>query len=272
MMDLQVFISKKGTKVVKATDLHQALQLMDHHYPANVRKWINDIYEFTDGIRKPVRMQDFAPRKPKQPTVIKDYYLSVELAKMIALKSRSKVKQKYAAQLLELEKQTPHDTALSNAQVLELIELVKAMSSMSCQEHFEQQHHKIYEARNGGKANNWWQHRAQVVGYSSEKLRRQLQHKGKKASGQSQRQMLLQLDPYETIRTGIIDLFMAMGKDDRYAQNMGDMAKALAESMQMDIFDDRKGGNLFAPHVNAELIRKLRTFQPPAEAMLSKAS
>jgi len=99
-MDLQILVSKKGTKVVTATNLHQALQLLDHHYATNVRKWLQDVYEFADGVRKPAKMQDYAPRKQKNSALIDDYYLSLELAKLIALRSNSKVKARYAKWLL----------------------------------------------------------------------------------------------------------------------------------------------------------------------------
>ena len=95
-MELQVLVSKKGTKVVTATNLHQVLQLADHHYAANVKKWLTDIYEFKDDIRKPIAMRDFAKRQLRDNHVLKDYYISVELAKLITLSSKSKVKQKYA--------------------------------------------------------------------------------------------------------------------------------------------------------------------------------
>jgi len=71
-MDLQILVSKKGTKVVTATNLHQALQLLDHHYATNVRKWLQDVYEFADGVRKPAKMQDYAPRKQKNSALIDD--------------------------------------------------------------------------------------------------------------------------------------------------------------------------------------------------------
>ena len=35
--------------------------------------------------------------------------------------------------------------------------------------------------------------------------------------------MLMQVDKYEMIRTGVIDLFIAMGKTERYARNLGDL-------------------------------------------------
>ena len=79
-MELQVFVSKKGTKVVCATDLHKTLQLTDHHYATNARRWIHDIYQFEDGIRRPEDLRDYAKRVTKESKrgLLTDYYLSLE--------------------------------------------------------------------------------------------------------------------------------------------------------------------------------------------------
>lgn len=260
-MALQVYISKKGTKVVTATQLHQALQLPDHHYAANVKHWLTDVYEFKDGIRKPLKMQDFAKRQLRENSIVKDYYLSVELAKLITLNSRSKVKQKYAKYLFSLEEQVDNGELLTKEQVLNVLELAKAMGMISCQEAAEKSHLRLYEARNGGSGSNWWKHRAEVMGYSVEKLRRKLQHMGKNVRGKTQRQMLMQVDKYEMIRTGVIDLFMAMGKGERYARNLGDLAKAFAKELKVEIFDDRRETSLFTPHANDQLINELKAFE-----------
>jgi hypothetical protein len=93
--ELEVFESKRGTKVVAATNLHYVLGLPSHHYGANLRKWLKDIYEFRDGIRRPQGLRDYAKRpRPGEP--IEDYFLTLELAKLIVLRTNSKVKMKYA--------------------------------------------------------------------------------------------------------------------------------------------------------------------------------
>ena len=61
-------------------------------------------------------------------------YISVELAKLITLNSKSKVKQKYAKWLFSLEDQVENAELLTKEQVLAALELAKAMSLMSCQE------------------------------------------------------------------------------------------------------------------------------------------
>lgn len=102
-MELEVLLSKQGTKVVVASNLHQVLQLPAKHYGIHLRKWMKDLYEFRDGIRRPQPLRDFAKRpRPGEP--MEDFYLTLELAKLIALRTNSKFKLKYA-RLLDLVEQ-----------------------------------------------------------------------------------------------------------------------------------------------------------------------
>jgi len=99
-MNIEVLESKYGTKVVTASNLHAALRLPVRQYGAQVRKWLKDAYEFNDGIRRPQPRRDFAKRpRPGEP--IEDYFLTLELAKLIALRTNSKEKLKFA-RLLEV--------------------------------------------------------------------------------------------------------------------------------------------------------------------------
>ncbi len=94
-MALEILESKKGTKVVTATNLHMVLKLPVRQYGAQVRKWLRDAYEFEDGIRRPQMYRDFAKRpRPGEP--VEDFYLTLELAKLITLRSNSKDKMKFA--------------------------------------------------------------------------------------------------------------------------------------------------------------------------------
>lgn len=94
-MALEVFESKKGTKVVTASNLHASLRLPVRQYGALVRKWLRDVYEFNDGLRRPQPYRDFAKRpRPGEP--IEDFYLTLELAKLIVLRTTSKEKLKFA--------------------------------------------------------------------------------------------------------------------------------------------------------------------------------
>lgn len=260
-MEIAVFTSKKGTKVVTAMDLHQALELSNHHYGVNVRRWLKDVYQFQDGIRRPVVMKDYALRKQKDASVLEDYYLSIELAKLIALQSKSKVKLKLARYLQEIEASEGSQMPLDQDEVLNMIELVKAMSMRSCQEAAEQRHLEVYAARNGNSTGNWWLYRASLLGFNAEDLRTRLEHKGISSKGKSQRQMLQYLEPLETIRMAIVDHFMALGKTAAFARAMGDLAKNLGKQLELEVFDDRLAGNMFAPEINTALVQQVKAVQ-----------
>lgn len=257
-MELQVLISKKGTKVVRASELYQVLELPAAQYVRNVKKWLNDVYEFRDGIRKPLKMQDFASRPSGDP-LLDDYYFSVELAKLITLNSHSRVKQKYARYLFSLEDKVENAELLTKEQVVAVLEMAKAMGLVSCQTASQQRHLETYEQRNGGSAANWWQFRSRLLGYSPDELREKAEKTGKPAKGKSQRQLLMALDRYEMIRSGVIDFFMGMGKSERYAQNLGDLAKLFAKELRVDIFDDRPGAApSFLPNVNPSVVQDIK--------------
>jgi phage anti-repressor protein len=259
-MELQVLVSKKGTKVVTATNLHAALQLPRSTYRKQVKNWLKDVYEFNDGVRRPLPMTDFAKRNNEN-SPVDDYYLSIELAKHIALHSNSKYKRKFANKLRSLEDDTNSMDQLSVEQVMTVLELTKVMGLTSCQAATERGHMKRYIEDNGSAA-GWWDYRSTVLGYSAgsvkEIARRRLPHSSQK----SQKDLLLKLDKYETVRTGMIDLFMAMGKDEQYAQKMGSLAKSLATKMEIEVWDDRKTEVAFTATLNEDLVHEIRELKP----------
>jgi hypothetical protein len=99
----EVLISKKGTKVVTASALYLALRLPSQHYGTSIRKWMKDVYEMADGFRKPEILKDYA-RRPRPGEPVDDYYLTLQLARLIALRCSSKEKVKVAKYLSAREK------------------------------------------------------------------------------------------------------------------------------------------------------------------------
>ncbi|MBK8564468.1 MAG: hypothetical protein IPN76_14320 [Saprospiraceae bacterium] len=256
-MELQILVSKKGTKVVLASSLHLALGLPNKHYAVNIRHWLSDVYQFHDGIRKPEHFKDFARRQSKE-VVVDDYYLSIEFAKLITLGSKSKSKLKYATWLLGHEDPSEQGDLFSVEQVLAVMELSKVMGLVSCQTACEQKHLETYAERNGGSAANWWSFRSELLGYSTDKLKEAMLAQGKKPEGKSQRQMLMQVDKHEMVRTAVVDLFMALGKPEHYAQRLGHLAKAFARELNVEIFDDRNAASAFLPKLNDELAAEVK--------------
>ncbi len=96
MTALEIFESKKGTKVVLASNLYKVLGLKSPSFPYQVRQWLRSYYEFEEGRNRfPELLRDFAHR-PGNGTVPEDYYLTLDFAKLIALRTTSKLRLRYA--------------------------------------------------------------------------------------------------------------------------------------------------------------------------------
>ncbi len=103
-MDLEIKINKQGNKIVAASHLHRALQLPLHEFKRDLPRWLNDIYAFDhDDIRRPVEMKDFAKRIFQYSKLV-DYYITVELAKLICLNTKSPLKGALAKYFSSLER------------------------------------------------------------------------------------------------------------------------------------------------------------------------
>jgi hypothetical protein len=195
-----------------------------------------------------------------------DYYLSVGLAKQIVLRSKSRVKQKYARQLAEEVTEEATD-GLSKQQFQHLVEVTKSMTLVSCQEECERRHLRIYRERNNDSAANWWGYRATVLGYSTDELRDKLRRRGLSYTKGNHRQLMAEIDPFELVRAGVIDLFMAIGKSQHYARRMGDLAKGLAQTLDLQIIDDHRKVDLFTEAVDPELVHRLK--EPLAKQLVA---
>ncbi|MEM6770496.1 MAG: hypothetical protein AAF597_07945 [Bacteroidota bacterium] len=258
-MKLTIHISKKGTRVVKATELHRALGLADHHYQSNVRQWIKDVYQFGDGIRRPEGLRDFARSPQSRGKLMEEYYFAIELAKLIALNTRSKVKQAVATKLAKEEDVYPEHVKLSATETLELLEQTKALARISCQKAAESRHLAYYTVKRG--SGEYWNNfrREQVVLTSMADLKEELERRDEKVPNRSSlRDLLQRVNPYELIRIGIVDHYAALGNSLPYAQQLGSLAQELARQLKLEIIDDRKGDLLFAPVVDAEVVRKMQ--------------
>jgi len=259
-MELQIFVSKKGTKVVTASNLYEALQLPPHLYKSTVKYWLNDVYDFGDDIRQPQPLNDYAVKQLKH-SLRKDYYLSLPLARLITLNSNSKVKLTFARQLSKLVKSVNDRSELfTKDQVLAVMELTKVMGLVSCQAAVES---RLQRDRFSNPAHHrmWWRYRAGLLGYSVETLQAKMTEIGQAYKGKNLRQMLLKVDKYEVVRMAVVELFVALGNSEDYARNMGDLAKVFAKELQVEIRDDRKDSLPFTPNNgNPELIRQLRAF------------
>lgn len=259
-MDLSIFQSSKGTKVVLASNLYEVLQLPVHLYNSQIKNWLSDVYNFEDEIRPAQLLKDYSEKK-NQLSKRKDYYLSLELAGMITLRSQSPVKLKLARLIHKWQKNGAlTKNKFTKDQVIAVLELTKVMGLVSCQEAIEQ---KLQTAlfSNPDQYRKWWRFRAGLLGYTVNELQEKMIQIGQSYKGKNLKQMLLKVDKYEIVRMAVIELFMALGNSKAYATDMGDMAKVFAKEIGVEIRDDRKDSLVLTPQrANPELIKQLRAF------------
>jgi len=257
IMEIQVFQSSKGTQVVTTSNLYEALQLPAHLYNGTVKYWMQDIYDFSDEVRKPQLLKDYSEIK-KAISKRRDFYISLEMARLITLNSKSPVKLIFARKLTELVKPKRAAGNFSKDQILAVLELTKVMGLISCQKSAELGHQNA-KAANLGKSNEWWNYRARLLGYNVATLKAKMTEIGASYKGKNMRQMLIKTDKYEMIRMAVIDLFLALGNSEGYAKDMGDLAKIFANELKVEIRDDRRDAlSLYPKNANRELVQQVR--------------
>jgi phage anti-repressor protein len=254
-----------GASYVMARNLHAALQLNPVNYSRDVKQWFAEDYGFADDIRQPIEGQEYSsstksiPVKAGQPT--QDYFIKLNLAKLITLNSRSPVKKDFARYLLSLEEKVENADLLSPEQVVAMMDVAGAMTLISCQEAAERQHYQKY-LEEGNSKYDWWDHRAQLLGYTMADLREAMHKMGRNSARRNRRVMLQQTgNKHQTIREGVIDLFLALGKSTRYADNMGFIAFNYAEKMGLTIYRDKNATIDYTQALNQDLIKEIQALR-----------
>ena len=164
-----------------------------------------------------------------------EYLLTRDAALSIIAMSRGQKAKDVRLLLIEAYKEKTIGINLNVDEVTALTDMVKAMTLVSIQKNAEKKHFYYYN-----KPAQWWNYRAELLGYSKESLIKALQKVNKKYK--NTRIALMKLDPSELIRAGVIDLLISLGRDREYAVNIGEWAKAIAKSnnYHLQIWDDTK--------------------------------
>ncbi|MGF7037347.1 antA/AntB antirepressor family protein [Mucilaginibacter lappiensis] len=226
---IDVYYSPKGTPYVMGSDLHEELQIK-----TPLRKWFPSMIEY--GF---VENQDFSQMDKKVHldqggnTVRKDWAVTVEMAKHIAMVQKTaqgKITRDY---LLQLDQKVNDGEYLNQGQILALMDICKVMGYFSVQDFFEKEHYeKIFK----GTGAEWWERRASLFGYSAADLKKALLDIGEKYK--NQKQALFKTDRLELIRRGVVDMFIVMGKSVAFAKNVGNIAKTMSEKLELEIYND----------------------------------
>lgn len=195
--------------------------------------WCTRSFEFMGAKEN----EDFYSKKSKstggRPTI--EYDLTIECAKELCLVQRTEKSKELRKWLISLS--AKHDTGLAftSQQIEALMDLSKSMTLVSIQKEVERKHFDLYNNNN-----SWWEYRSGILGYSKESLIEAMKAINKKHK--SIRDSLIKLDGNELIRTGVIDLMIALGKTEEYAVNVGNLCKSMAYKMELNniIWDDTK--------------------------------
>jgi phage anti-repressor protein len=229
MIELIDFNNKK---YARARSLHSMLGIKD-----NINTW------FKKNVKRAVLESglDFIASKQEstggRPGL--DYLVTKEAAlSLIAISGGHKAKE-VRLMLIKAFEQKQTGILLNADQVSALTDVVKAMTLVSVQDRALKKHFELFN-----KPKEWWQYRADLLGYSAESLKTALQQINK--TYKNQRQALIHIDPSEIIRTGVVDLLIALGRGKEYALNVAEFAKIIAEKNGYchKIWDDTKANPL----------------------------
>lgn len=220
-----------GKKYASAKKLHRDLGLNK----TNFTQWIRRVL-----LNKPfIENIDFSYLSNKstggRPSI--DYLLTKDTAVSVIMISGGDKAHEIRMQVIKAFEERQTGILLNADQVGALTDLVKAMTLVSIQNKAERKH---YDFKSFKKTADWWKYRSELLGYSKESLIKALAEIGKKYS--SQKRALIHIDSAEIIRTGVIDLLIALGRNEEYAINVAEFAKIIAEKngYHKNIWDDTK--------------------------------
>ena len=246
-MELNVFESEKlGTKVVSARNLHECLGMNPRHYSRDVKKWRNDVYGFTDGIRTPQEGKDFSPSVAKsnggRPTV--DFELSIGYAKLITLSSSSKAKQKYAQWLLSLERKVENLELLTIKQYVFIYKLVQRFSFTDSQLEMQKVHMQFFVSKNEQKKKSsyikfhqWRNKELDIPKKEVDDLFNEfcMDNGFRFKKSLSKHSKMHIMDKYQTIRHAVWD-YMKCGLKPEKADLVSTLATDLAKELNVDVW------------------------------------
>ena len=219
----------KGIKYASAKSVHKALGQRDK----NFNQWIKRVLLNTEFIQD----LDFTllKRESTGGRPMTDYLLKEQTAISVIMMSGGKNAHDIRLEVVKAFQQKQTGVLLNVDQVSALTDMVKAMTLVSAQKESERKHYNFLN-----RPKDWYNYRAELLGYSATSLKDAMIKVNKKYK--SQKQALIHLDPSEIIRTGVVDLLIALGRGREYALNIAEFAKVIAEKngYHLEIWNDTK--------------------------------
>jgi phage anti-repressor protein len=248
-------IKKENQNLISAKDLYLELGIKRPY-----SLWIKESIQRADLVDSKDFISFMKESTGGRPSM--DYLLVRDAALTVIMMSGGKNASSLRKTVIELYNQ--HDTGLAftSFQIEVLMDLSKSMTLVSIQKEVQTKHFDLYNNNN-----NWWEYRAGILGYSKESLIEAMKLINKKHK--SIRESLIKLDGNELIRTGVIDLMIALGKTEEYAINVGNLCKSMASKMELAniIWDDTKPNPL---GLNSKEVEERKNLFNKSNNLLSK--
>jgi phage anti-repressor protein len=254
---IDIFYTQNNTPFVWASDLHQLLEIatpLSTWFPRMIEYGFIEDQDFNQTNKKVRLVQGGS-------TIKKDWAVTIDMAKHIAIVQRTPVGKLIRDYLLNLDKKVHDGRLLDNNQIRALFEICKVMGFFSVQKFFENEHFIIKD-----RPRDWWNVRAKLLGYGSSDLKEIMDGLGKKYK--SIKQALMATDKYELIRMAIMDMFLAMGKSERYAKNVANFAKTIAKEIKPEMYDDTNTSIDFKTEEQRVIIADIKGYKNNSKLLL----
>lgn len=249
---IDVYYSSKGTPYVMASDLRELLGIK-----TELSKWMPRMIEYGfEENQDYSRADKYVESTNSIKKAVFDWMVTLDMAKHIAMMQRTPKGKEIRAYLLNLDNKVNEGELLNHGQIMALMDICKVMGYFSVQDFFEKEHYnKIFKDQD----QNWWERRANLFGYSAADLKNALMELGIKYK--NQKQAVFQTDKYDLIRTGVIEMFIVMGKSVSFAKNVGNIARTMAEKIKPEVYNDLNASIDFKSEEEKLIITDLKNYE-----------
>lgn len=274
------FIRIKNKDYVSAIDFHNLLGLNKSNYSRDIKNWIFEtdyLFQGEIAIIHPIDGEHFhssLATNGNKGSSKRDYFLSKELSKLIAINSKSQIKHKYVQWLLEQEAKIENYDYLTIEQVLYIIDLINCFKFITHQKAAEAYHKDAFIMAKTQKdginiqfaAKIFNKERTKILDIKEDDLRERLlrffDSDKRYTNPKTRRDIIYLLNKFGLIKIAVFDFLSAANKPSEIALKVGELAQQMAERMNVD-FRQKNEIDLFNPEieeVNTTMLNRINPY------------
>lgn len=249
---INIHFSAKGTPYVWANELHIEMEIQEP-----LVSWFTNIinYGFKENIDYSCHHKHILLDDGVNTYIEYKWAIKLEVAKTITIIQNSNRGRIVRENLISLENKVQEGKLLNHEQILALMDLCKVLGYFTVQKYVEKEHFDVFQLVN--QPLGWWTYRARLFGTSAKELKEMLAGLG--VTYKNQRSALMKIDKYELVRIATVDLFIAMGKSENYALNVGQLSKQFAKELKIIITNDEGDAIDFKSDEEKDIIKQLHS-------------